>query len=133
MTVNLNAYKDFVEAVTSEDSNSPYNFARRIENLAKEENLNPSLLLTGAIGMASESGEFLDIVKKIAFHGKEVTPELREKLMLELGDCQWYWVNACRALNLDPNEVIAANVKKLEARHPDGKFNVEFEKTREAQ
>lgn len=129
--IDLKAYQNFVEGVTSEDSNYTYNFIRRLEKLAEVENLNPSLLLTGAIGLASEGGEFLDIVKKIMFHGKEVTPELRAKLESELGDCIWYWINACRALGLDPNQVIAANVTKLEARHPDGKFNVLFETTRE--
>ena len=42
----------------------------------------------------------------------------------ELGDIIWYWINACRALRLDPNEVIAENVEKLKARYPGGEFNV---------
>ena len=29
----------------------------------------------------------------------------------------WYWVNSCRALDLDPNEVIKENVLKLESRY----------------
>jgi len=41
----------------------------------------------------------------------------------ELGDIMWYWINTCRALNLDPNEVIAENVKKLESRYPGGNFD----------
>jgi NTP pyrophosphatase (non-canonical NTP hydrolase) len=41
----------------------------------------------------------------------------------ELGDIMWYWINACRALNLDPNEVIAENVNKLESRYPGGEFD----------
>ena len=41
----------------------------------------------------------------------------------ELGDIMWYWVNACTALGLDPNDVINENVKKLESRYPGGSFN----------
>jgi len=42
----------------------------------------------------------------------------------ELGDIIWYWINMCRALHLDPNDVIAENVTKLKARYPGGEFNV---------
>ena len=42
----------------------------------------------------------------------------------ELGDVIWYWINACRAIDVDPNEVIAQNVQKLESRYPGGKFDV---------
>ena len=42
----------------------------------------------------------------------------------------WYWTNACRALGLDPNEVIANNVTKLESRYPGGKFNAEYSENR---
>ena len=43
----------------------------------------------------------------------------------ELGDIAWYWINGCRALNLDPNQIMADNVKKLESRYPGGKFSIE--------
>jgi hypothetical protein len=36
----------------------------------------------------------------------------------------WYWINACRALRLDPNDVIAENVEKLKSRYPSGEFDV---------
>jgi len=49
----------------------------------------------------------------------------------ELGDIMWYWINSCRALNLDPNEVISENVNKLEARYPDGAFNVWYSENRQ--
>ena len=41
----------------------------------------------------------------------------------ELGDVMWYWMQACMALDLDPNDVIAENVNKLQARYPDGEFD----------
>jgi NTP pyrophosphatase (non-canonical NTP hydrolase) len=48
----------------------------------------------------------------------------------ELGDIMWYWINACRALNLDPNDVIAENVNKLESRYPGGKFDAHYSENR---
>ena len=49
----------------------------------------------------------------------------------ELGDIMWYWTNACRALELDPNDVIAENVKKLESRYPHGEFDVHYSENRQ--
>lgn len=131
--VDLHIYQNFVEAITSAASNNTEAFIARLTELSEQHNINPALLNTVGIGLSSEAGEFGDIVKKLLFHGKEFNEELRQKLKSELGDVIWYWINACRALNLDPNEVITANVSKLEARHPDGKFNVSFEKQRETQ
>ena len=80
--------------------------------------------------MMSEGGEFGDIVKKILFQGKEITPELREKLIKELGDVSWYWVNACTALDISPYEVIQRNMNKLLERFPEGSFSVERSENR---
>lgn len=122
--VDLNRYKDFVETVTSEPSNDVAAMIRRLQELDNEANLNISLLMTAAIGLASEGGEFDEIVKKMVFQGKPFTEENRFHMKRELGDIAWYWVNACRALGYDPNEVIAENVSKLEARYPGGTFDV---------
>ena len=43
----------------------------------------------------------------------------------------WYWSNACRSLGLDPNSVIAENVKKLESRYPGGKFDIHHSEHRQ--
>ena len=43
----------------------------------------------------------------------------------------WYWINACRALDLDPNEVVAENVRKLEKRYPGGSFDVYYSENRQ--
>ena len=67
--------------------------------------------------------ELIEIVKKLLFQGKPLTEENLFHMKRELGDIMWYWVNACRALNLDPNDVIAENVRKLEARYPGGHFD----------
>lgn len=122
--VDLNRYSQFVEAVTSDPSNHTSAMVARLAELDRDPNLKPSLLLTAAVGLASETGEFSEIVKKMMFQGKPFTEETRFHMMRELGDVAWYWVNACRALGYDPNEVIAENVRKLEARYPGGHFDV---------
>jgi NTP pyrophosphatase (non-canonical NTP hydrolase) len=131
--VDLNKYKDFVEAVTSKESNNYDHLHKRILELANGEPvINPSLLLTAGIGLASEGGEFNEIVKKMFFQGKPLNEENVFHMKRELGDIIWYWVNACRALGLDPNEVIAENVKKLESRYPGGSFDVHYSENRKA-
>ena len=122
--IDLNNYKNFVEAVTSASSNNSIAMASRIQELETTTGTNISLLLTAAIGMASEGGEFSEIVKKCIFQGKPMTDETIFHLKRELGDVIWYWINACRALNLDPNDVIAENVHKLESRYPGGSFDI---------
>lgn len=122
--VDLNLYSDFVRAVTSDPSNHTDRLIARISELDQDPDVNVSLLLTAAIGLGAEGGEFQEIVKKMLFQGKPLNDEAKWHMLRELGDVIWYWVNACRALNIDPNEVIAQNVKKLEARYPGGKFDV---------
>ena len=133
MQVDLNKYSDFVKEVTSGASNSTADFIDRVDQLSQEDiNVNVALLLTSAIGLAAEGGEFCEIPKKIVFQGKPLDEAAVFHMKRELGDVMWYWVNACRALNLDPNEVIAENVKKLEARYPGGSFDVAHSENRKA-
>ena len=125
-SVDLHSYKDFVSKVTSPESNSHLEMYNRLCDISNnsEHLVNPSLLLTGAIGIASEGGEFAEIVKKTVFQGKPMDEETQFHIKRELGDIMWYWINSCRAMNLDPNEVVAENVKKLQSRYPDGEFDV---------
>ena len=119
----LNNYKNFVEAVTSDASNDIDVLIERLRVL-KNSDVNISLMLTAGIGMADEGGEFLGIVKKVLLHGKPLTDDVQDHLRSELGDVMWYWVNGCRALDIDPYEVMEKNVKKLEARYPGGSFDI---------
>lgn len=139
MTVDLNRYKEFVEAVTSKPSNDLTTFMTRLDELdanwhseAQQHgpDINVPLLLTAALGLAAETGEFCEIPKKIYFQGKPLTDETVFHMKRELGDVMWYWINACRALRLDPDEVILENVNKLKARYPGGEFDVNFSENR---
>lgn len=130
--IDLNRYKDFVEAVTSDESNSLTEFMDRLDSLDVDTPVNLPLLLTAAIGLAAEGGEFCELPKKIFFQGKPLDEDTIFHMKRELGDVMWYWINACRALNLDPNEVVAENVRKLESRYPGGKFDAYYSEHRKA-
>ena len=132
MNADLNKYKEFVKEVTSLESNSTMVLNNKLIDLEKETGVNIALLLTASIGMASEGGEFSEIVKKCIFQGKPLNDDTVFHFKRELGDIMWYWINACRALDLDPNEVVAENVKKLEARYPGGSFDVHYSENRQA-
>lgn len=127
--IELNKYKQFVKAVTSEESNNTSLLVEKLKELDSE-SVNMSLLLTGAIGLSSESGELSEIVKKCVFQGKPLNEDTVFHMKRELGDIIWYWINTCRALNLDPNDVIYENVEKLKSRYPGGEFDVYYSENR---
>ena len=128
--IDLNKYKNFVQEVTSLESNETMVLKHTMEELEKESGVNIALLLTGAIGIASEGGEFSEIVKKCVFQGKPLDDETIFHCKRELGDILWYWINSCRALDLDPNEVVAENVNKLKSRYPGGEFDIYYSENR---
>jgi len=139
--IDLNKYSEFVEAVTSQPSNDLTTFIDTLDRLDANYELfdgvmkhgpdvNVPLLLTACLGLAAESGEFIEIPKKIFFQGKALTDENVFHMKRELGDIMWYWMNACRALHLDPNDVINENVKKLENRYPGGSFDAYYSENR---
>lgn len=138
MNIDLNKYKQFVEAVTSQPSNDLTTFMDRCDELdgnyigdgVHGPDVNVPLLLTACLGLAAESGEFIEVPKKIIFQGKPLTDENVFHMKRELGDIMWYWINACRALNLDPNDVIDENVRKLESRYPGGSFDAHYSENR---
>ena len=129
--IDMSRYSKFVMGVTSKESRSMGDFiARAAELHYTSHHLNVSLLLTSLIGLTSEAGEAQEIIKKVLFQGKPYTDETREHLKKELGDVIWYWANACNALQLDPNEVVAQNVEKLKARYPGGTFDAFYSENR---
>ena len=130
--VDLKKYEHFVEKVTSKESKQLSEMVYATKELeTKNPNINMSLLLTGGIGLSSETGEFNEIVKKCIFQGKPLNDETVFHCKRELGDIMWYWISSCRALGLDPNEVIEENVNKLKARYPDGEFDVHYSENRQ--
>lgn len=119
--IDLKEYSEFVDKVTSEESKDKQAFQERLDSLSAND---VPRLLTAALGLSAESGEFTEIVKKLVFQGKPLSDETRIHMIKELGDVMWYWTQGCMALGVDPNEVINTNKEKLMARYPAGEFEV---------
>ena len=123
MTVDFKKYTEFVDAVTSNESKSSESFSVRLRDLYSE-GLPVERLLTAAVGMSAESGEFIEVVKKMIFQGKPVNEENLFHLKRELGDVMWYVAQACMALDTSFDEIVEMNVEKLKKRYPGGEFDV---------
>ena len=125
----LNQYSTFVDGVTSDASKDTEQYINSLVRL-KMQGCDIARLDTAFTGLCSESGEANDLVKKLKFHGKDWSGEIRQHLIKELGDVAWYWMNACIALGVDPEEVILRNIDKLESRYPGGEFSIERSENR---
>jgi len=121
--VDLEKYADFVDGVTSDPSKDYNSFIESLQLLDKQGS-NINRLLTAAVGISAEGGEFMEIVKKMVFQGKPWNDDNRKHLTIELGDVMWYVMQACMALEIPLDDVIAGNVEKLKKRYPGGEFNV---------
>ncbi len=119
-TKQFNDYAKFVISTTSDESLSTSSLVGKLVSLGYESDTEWSQLLTASIGMQAESGEFSEVIKKIIFQGKPYNEDERYHLKRELGDVLWYWVQGCTALGFTPQEVMEENIKKLEARYPNG-------------
>ena len=122
-------YLRFVDAVTSDESKISSQFISRTAQL-QAEGCKLERLLTAAVGISAEGGEFLEIVKKITFQGKPYDEASINHLKIELGDVLWYVAQACMALDVSLDDVIAQNITKLAARYPEGHFDSYFSENR---
>ena len=121
--VDFDRYTDFVDAVTSDSSKDYKSFIESLGALDRE-GANINRLATSAVGISAEGGEFMEIVKKMVFQGKPWNADNREHLIIELGDVLWYVAQACMALEVSFDDVVATNVEKLKKRYPGGEFDV---------
>jgi len=122
-------YTDFVTKVTSDPSINLEDLKKSFEEIEKNSDIKTPRLLTAALGLGSETGEFVEIVKKMFLQGKPPSEDNIFHMKRELGDIMWYWVTACAALDLDPYEVISENQEKLAARYGE-KFEVDRSEVR---
>ena len=127
--IQFDRYAEFVDAVTSDASKDFVSLADRMVEL-DEKGANIERLLTAAVGINAEGGEFMEIVKKMIFQGKPWNEDNREHLIIELGDVMWYVAQACMALEVSFDDVVAGNVKKLGKRYPEGTFDIYFSENR---
>ena len=122
-TIDFSKYAVFVDGVTSGSSKDYQCFIESLSSLDSK-GANIERLLTAAVGISAEGGEFMEIVKKMVFQGKPWNDDNREHLIIELGDVMWYVMQACMALDVSIEDVVAGNVEKLKKRYPGGEFDV---------
>jgi NTP pyrophosphatase (non-canonical NTP hydrolase) len=127
--IDFNKYTEFVDEVTSDASKDFLALSERLVAL-DEKGANIERLLTASVGINAEGGEFMEIVKKMVFQGKAYNEDNREHLIIELGDIMWYVAQACIALEVSLDDVVARNVQKLLKRYPEGAFDVYFSENR---
>jgi len=128
-SVDFQKYSEFVNAVTSDASTDFLALSDRLVEL-DEKGANIERLLTAGVGINAEGGEFLEIIKKMIFQGKPFNADNKEHMIIELGDLMWYVTQACMALEVSLDEVVARNVTKLEKRYPGGSFDVYYSENR---
>ena len=128
--IDTNKYIDFVRDTTSPASKDFAQLLSRMTELEVKDDVDVSRLLTAALGISAEAGEFTEIVKKIVFQGKPVNQENLFHLKRELGDIMWYVSQACIGLDISLEEVIQMNFEKLSARYPEGAFSIERSENR---
>ena len=127
--IDFERYEKFVDAVTSDASTDFVALSDRLVEL-DEKGANIERLLTAGVGINAEGGEFLEIIKKMIFQNKPWNEDNKEHLIIELGDLMWYVTQACIALDVSIDDVIARNVAKLERRYPGGQFDVYYSENR---
>jgi len=112
-------YTRFVDEVTSDASKDSEAFTDALD-IIDEQGVPPERLLTAALGICAEGGEFTEVIKKCVFQGKPMDEQAKYHLKRELGDILFYVAQACIALGISMDDVIETNIEKLEARYPGG-------------
>ena len=128
-TTSKDGYLEFVNQVTSAPSKDPAQFIARVAAL-QAGGCEIQRLLTAAVGISAEGGEFMEIVKKIIFQGKPWDEANIDHLKIELGDVMWYVAQACMALDISLEEVLDRNIDKLSKRYPAGTFDSYYSENR---
>ena len=127
--VDTEKYLEFVKGVTSPPSLDWPILAARLSELEVND-CNVTQLMTAALGLTAESGEFTEVVKKILFQGKPYNEENVFHMKRELGDICWYLAQAFMALDTNFDEILDMNVEKLGARYPEGTFDAYYSENR---
>lgn len=73
------------------------------------------------MGLVTESGELMDVVKKTKLYNREVD---KVNLVEEMGDVMWYLAVMADALGVTFEDAWQKNINKLRARFPE-KFDLD--------
>ena len=113
-------YTEFVTKVTSNPSIDLNELKNSFDEIEKKSDIKTPRLLTAALGLGSETGEFVEIVKKMFLQGKPPSEDNIFHMKRELGDICWYMAQALIALESSWEVVFDINVGKLSDRYPGG-------------
>ena len=122
--IDSDKYIEFVRQTTSPASSDFAQLLSRMTELEAANDADVPRLLTAALGISAEAGEFTEVVKKIILQGKPYNEENVFHMKRELGDICWYLAQACMALDTNFREIMEMNYEKLSARYPEGAFDV---------
>ena len=128
--IDTNKYIEFVRQTTSPASSDFAALLSRLTELEVTHDADVPRLLTAALGMSAEAGEFIEVIKKIILQGKPYNEDNVFHLKRELGDICWYLAQACMALDVTFEEVLQLNYEKLSARYPEGTFDIYLSENR---
>jgi len=122
--IDTNKYIEFVRQTTSPASSDFAALLTRLTELEASTDADVPRLMTAALGISAEAGEFTEVIKKIFLQGKSYNEDNVFHLKRELGDICWYIAQACMSLDTTFEEVLQMNYEKLSARYPEGTFDV---------
>lgn len=119
---------DIDEYIVKSEENGAYNVDKRKTMSLKEyqersmrtinkELTKEQLISNMAMGIAGETGEVIDLIKKHLYQGHNLD---KLKLKEEIGDVMFYIVNLCNIISADLEGIIDDNYNKLMKRYPDG-------------
>lgn len=84
-------------------------------------------LFDSSLNLSESAAAVSEITKKIKFQDQQ---PCIEKMIRELGDVAYYFVDCCDALGMNASDVLAINLLKLEHRFPEGVFDKERSENR---
>jgi len=116
-------YKNFVIDLLSNPNKSEKHLAARLFDL-ENQNVKAAQLLGAVLGLSGETGEVVDLVKKVVMQGKPFSDDIQNKLVEEAGDILFYLTMLCDALDIDLAQVQKLNQQKLSKRYNSGSFSV---------
>jgi NTP pyrophosphatase (non-canonical NTP hydrolase) len=128
--IDTNKYIEFVRQTTSPASSDFAKLLARMAELEANDDADVPRLLTAALGVSAESGELVEIIKKVFLQGKPYTEETKEHILREFSDVMWYLAQLCIAMDTTFEEIMKINYEKLSARYPEGTFSVYYSENR---
>jgi len=130
--IDSNKYIEFVRQTTSPASSDFAKLLSRMTELEVETNADVPRLLTAALGVSAESGELVEIIKKVFLQGKPYTEETKIHILKEFSDVMWYLAQLCIAMDTTFEEIMKINYEKLIQRYPEGTFSIYHSENRKS-